>query len=156
MEYMCKQCLADQAVFGLRSVPARGRSTPVHLHPSLHLPLPHPWSLGHPQPSPPHPSPSPSSPTLFTFQPNPYEEAVWLGKPGPTKSDIFFHFCQTGPVWNGGGCQPLFGKSKKITRFSGLRLPWGVLQNPWTNFAKYYIFIKGEWTESKDCILNTS
>ena len=28
MEYMCKQCLADQAVSGLRSVPARGRYTP--------------------------------------------------------------------------------------------------------------------------------
>ena len=28
MEYMCKQCLADQAVSGLRSVPGRGRYTP--------------------------------------------------------------------------------------------------------------------------------
>ena len=28
MEYMCKQCLADQAVSGLRSVPVRGRYTP--------------------------------------------------------------------------------------------------------------------------------
>ena len=83
MEYMCKQCLADQAVSGLRSVPGRGRYTPPSTasypllpHPTPSYPmLPHHILLHSATPSTSLSSASVTHATINTF-PRPKHYAI--------------------------------------------------------------------------------